>query len=160
MASAGWTPRGRLTGAQRWVRVRERAAAGAQKGAGTRGGHRAGDGAQSRAHVLLMEILKKVPASPRGLGAAAERKQPAQLDVEEGAQARGHAQSLEFVRAVGDHLAEPGTAEVLEGGGGVAGTDHLHTAFGRCGAHHGIELLVLQPGGSNTWLCKNKQAKL
>lgn len=160
MASAGWTPRERLTGAQRWVRIGERAAARTQKGAGTRGGHRAGDGARSRAHVLLMEILEKVPALPRGLGAAAERKHPAQLDVEERAQAWGHVQSLEFVRAAGDHLAEPGTAEVLKGGGGVAGTDHLHTAFGRCGTHHGIELLVLQPGGSNTCLCEKKQAKL
>lgn len=148
-----------MTRAQRWVHVGERAAAGAQKGAGTRCGHRAGDRAWSRAHVLLMEILEKVPASPRGLGAAAECKHPAQLDMEEGAQARGHVQSLEFVRAVGDHLAELGTAEVLEGGGAVAGTDHLHTAFGRCGTHHGIELLVLQPGGSNTWLCKkNRQS--
>lgn len=157
MASAGWTLRERLTGAQRCVHVGERAAAGAQKGAGIWGGHRAWDGDRSRAHVLLMEILKKVPASSRGLWAAAECEHPAQLDVEEGVQPWGHVQSLEFIRAVGDHLAEPGTAQVLEGGGGVAGTDHLHTAFGRCGTHHGIELLVLQPSGSNTWLCKKKK---
>lgn len=71
--------------------------------------------------------------------------------MEEGAQAWGNIHGTKHVRAGGQHLAQPGTAKVLEGGGSIAGTDHLHTAFGCCGAHHWIELLVLQPGGSKTF---------
>lgn len=86
----------------------------------------------------------------RGFRAAAEGEDPAQLCVQEGAQARGQLQSVKHVRAGGQHLTESGTAEVLQRGGCVAGTDHLHAALGCCGAHHGVELLVLQPGGSDT----------
>lgn len=51
-------------------------------------------------------------------------------------------------------MPELGAAEILERGWGVAGTDHLHAAFGSCGTHHGVEVLVLQPAGSDTYSCK------
>lgn len=70
--------------------------------------------------------------------------------LEEEAQARGQLQGGNHIRTLGQRLAQPSTAKVLEGGGCVAGTDHLHAALGCCGAHHGVELLVLQPGGSDT----------
>lgn len=79
--------------------------------------------------------------------------------MEKGAQAWGHIHGIKYVRAAGQHVAEPGTAKVLEGGGCIAGTDHLHTAFGCCGAHHGIELLVLQPRGSNTYCSRRGNVK-
>lgn len=79
--------------------------------------------------------------------------------MEEGAQAWGHIHSTKYVRAGGQHLAQPGTAKVLEGGGCIAGTDDLHTAFGCCGAHHWIELLVLQPGGSKTFCSRRGNKK-
>lgn len=47
-------------------------------------------------------------------------------------------------------MAELGAAEVLERGWRVAGTNHLHAAFGCCGTHHGVEVLVLQLAGSDT----------
>lgn len=143
-----------MTGAERWVRVGGRTtAAGAQEGAGTGTGYWAGDWARSQAQVLLKELLREVPALPQDFGtavaAAVEGENPAQLHLEAGSKARGQVQGLECVWAVGERLAEPRTAEVLEGGWGVAGTDHLHAAFGRCGTHHGVELLVLQLGGSD-----------
>lgn len=70
--------------------------------------------------------------------------------MEEGAQAWGQLHSVKYVRAGGQHLAEPGTAKILQGGGCIAGTDHLHTAFGCCGTHHWVEFLALQPSGSDT----------
>lgn len=135
-----------------WFCVRERAGAGAQIVADTQGGCWAATAARNQAH-LLREILRNVHLLLRGFrvaAAAAECEHPAELYVQEGAQARGHIHGVKYVRAMGKHLAEPGTTMVLEGGGCVAGTDHLHTAFGCCGTHHGIELLVLQPGGSDT----------
>lgn len=71
--------------------------------------------------------------------------------MKEGAQAWGHIQLPKYIRVAGHHLTEPDTAKVLQGGGRVTGTDHLHAAFGCCGTHHGIELLVLQLCSSNTY---------
>lgn len=153
MASAGLSLSIHLTGALVRDCIKERAGAGARGGAGTQGGDRAGDGAAGagrQAH-LIGEILQQVlVVLLRGFGGAAEGEDPAELYVEEGAQAWGQLHSVQDVGAGGQHLAEPGTAEVLQGGGCVAGTDHLHTAFSSCGTNHGVELLVLQPRGSNT----------
>lgn len=51
---------------------------------------------------------------------------------------------------------EPDTAKVLQGGGCVAGTNHLHAALGCSGAHHRIELLVLKSSGSDTCCSRMK----
>lgn len=130
------------------------AGAGAGGGAGTQGGDWARDGAGRQTNFFL-EIIKQVLVLLRGFGAAAEREDPAEVQVELGAEAGGQIHSTEDVRAVGQYLAEPGAAKVLQGGGGVAGTDHLHTAFSCRGANHGVELLVLQHCGSNT--CKREE---
>lgn len=139
-----------MTGAVVWDCVKEQAGAGARGGAGTQGGDLARDGAGRQVH-LLVGILQQVLVLLRGFWAAAEGEDPAQLDVEDGAQAWGQLYSIKYVGAAGQHLAEPGTAKVLQGGGCIAGTDHLHAAFSCCGAHHGVELLVLQPCGSDTY---------
>ncbi len=148
-----------MTGAPVWHCVVQRAGAGARGGAGTQGGCQARDGAGAAAQRethLLVETLRRVPVMLRGFRAAAEGEDPAQLYVEEAAQARGQLHSIEYIRAAGKQLAEPGAAKVLQGGACIAGTDHLHTAFGCCGAYHGVEFLVLQPCGCDTCCCKRK----
>lgn len=127
---------------------------GTGRGTGTHGGcwarDRTGTAAGNQVH-LLAELLASVPVLLRGFRAAAatEREHPAELHVEEGTQSWGRVHSIKYVRAVGQRLADPGTAKVLQGGGCVAGTDHLHTAFGCCGTDHGVELLVLKIRRSN-----------
>lgn len=77
------------------------------------------------------------------------------MHLKEGAQAWGHVQLHIWV--TGHYPAELDTAKVLQGRGRVTGADHLHAAFGCCGAHHGIELLVLQPRSSDA--CSRRQEK-
>lgn len=153
---AGLGLRRRPAGARRLGLVQQRAGAGAGRGAGTQGGHgaraghRAGLAARGKAHLLAEILLRRVRAGPlRGLGAAAEGEEPAQLQLQDGAQARRQLHGVQHVRAARHGLAEPGAAQVLQGGGRVAGTDHLHAALSRRGANHGVELLVLQPRGRN-----------
>lgn len=117
------------------------------------------DWAGERAWVVLIALLRHVPALTWDFGkvaaaAVVEGEDPAQLHLEAGSKARRNVQGLQCVWAVGVSLAELGTAEVLERGRGVAGTGHLHAAFGCCGTHHGVEVLVLQPGSSDTCSCQ------
>lgn len=77
--------------------------------------------------------------------------------MEEGAQAWGHFQLPQDIWVAGHRLTEADAAKVLQAGGRVTGTDHLHAAFGCCGAHHGVELLVLQLRSSNAYRRQQKQ---
>lgn len=93
--------------ADRWVRVWGRTAAawveevagtGAGDGAGDRARSPAGDWAGEWTRVILIALLRQVPALARDFRSAAaavvEGKDPAQLHLEMGSQARGDVQGL------------------------------------------------------------------
>lgn len=149
---------GRTTAA--WVQVQEVAGTGAGDRAGDRARGPAGDWAREWARVIVIALLSQVPALDGDFGSAAaaaavvEGEDPAQLHLEMVPKARRDVQGLQCVWAVGECLAELDAAEVLERGWGVAGTGHLHAAFGCCGTHHGVEALVLQPAASDTCWCQ------
>ena len=117
-------------------------------GRGTLGGHWAARG--SGTHRVLGEVVDH-RVSEWLLWSLGEVEDPTQLGLEETEQARREVQRPQHVWAAGHLLAKASAAEVLQGGGGVACSDHLHAALGGCGADHGVEGLVLQPGGGHTW---------
>lgn len=146
--------------AERWVRVWGRTTAArvqevAGTGAGDWTGAAAGDWAGEWTWLVLAELLRHIPELTGDFvkvaaAAVVEGEDPAQLHLETVSKAWRDFQGLQCVCAVGECLAELGTAQVLKRGWGVAGTRHLHAAFGCCGTHHGVEVLVRQPGSSNT----------
>lgn len=151
-ASAGTTLPGCLTG------TRGRVWNGNGAGARAHVEYRGGDGAGAAAPKwLFLEVFGKVLMLLWGVRAAAEREHPAELHIKEGAQTWGHIQLPKYILVAGHHLTQPDAAKVLQSGGRGAGTDHLHAAFGCCGAHHGIELLVLQLCSSDAYSRRQKQ---
>lgn len=145
-ASAGTTAAGRWTHTHGWGWVCDGNGTGARAHVECRGGDGTGTAAPKG---LFLEVCGL--SLVWGVRAAAEREHPAELHVKAGAQAWGHIQLPEHIQVAGHHLTEPHTAKVLQGGGRGTGADHLHAAFGCCGAHHGIKLLVLQLGSSNAY---------
>ena len=111
-------------------------------GRGALGGHRAARGTGTR-RVLGEVVDLHIPLW--------EVKDPTQLGLEEADEARREVQSTQDVQAVRHLLANASAAQVLQGGGRAASADHLHAALGGRGADDGVEGLVLQPGGGNTW---------
>lgn len=140
-------------GAPVWDWGWDGAGAGTRGGAGTEGGQRAGDGTGAAATWradLLWKVLRRGLELIRAFWSVVEAEDPAEPHAEKIAQARGEVQDSQGVWGGWELLAQPGAAEVLQGSWSIASTDDLHAALGCCGAHHRVELLILQPGGGHT----------